>query len=77
MPAKKKAGSDRDRRVRQNERMSRVLKLLNLIQSKSQWNAKALASELECSERTIYRDLEVLEFFGVPWYFDEKKQLFQ
>lgn len=69
--------SDRDRRVRQNERMARVLRLLNLIQSRSRWNARALASELECSERTIYRDLEVLEFSGVPWFFDENDQCYR
>ncbi len=63
--------ADRDRRVRQHERMSRVLKLLSLIQSRGRWNAKAISQELECSERTVFRDLEVLEFAGVPWYFDE------
>lgn len=61
---------DRDRRVRQNERIARVLGVLNLIQSRGRWNLKAIASELDCSPRTIQRDLEVLEFAGVPWYVD-------
>lgn len=61
---------DRDRRVRQNARIARVLGVLNLIQSRGRWNLKAIASELECSTRTIQRDLEVLEFAGVPWYVD-------
>jgi predicted DNA-binding transcriptional regulator YafY len=62
---------DRDRRVRQNARIARVLRVLNLIQSRGRWTAKAIAEELECSERTVYRDLEVLEFSGVPYYRDE------
>lgn len=62
---------DRDRRIRQNERIARVLKILGLLQSRARWNAKSIAEELSCSERTVYRDLEVLAFAGVPWYFEE------
>lgn len=51
--------------------MARVLGVLSLIQSRGRWNAKVIADELGVSERTVYRDLEVLEFAGVPWYFDE------
>lgn len=72
-----KERADRDRRVRQNARMARVLGVLNLIQSRGRWNAKAIGEELECSERTIYRDLEVLEFAGVPWYFDEHEKCYR
>ncbi len=61
---------DRDRRVRQNARIARVLGVLNLIQSRGRWTAKAIGEELECSERTVYRDLEVLEFAGVPYFRD-------
>lgn len=61
---------DRDRRVRQNARVARVLSVLNLIQSRGRWTARAIAEELESSERTVYRDLEVLEFAGVSWYRD-------
>ena len=69
--------ADRDRRVRQHERIARVLKVLNLIQSRGRWNVRAISQELECSERTVYRDLEVLEFVGVPWYFDETDQCYR
>lgn len=65
---------DRDRRVRQNARMARVLGVLNLIQSRGRWSLKTIAEELECSERTIRRDLEVLEFAGVPFYKDNRDQ---
>ena len=67
---------DRDRRVRQNARIARVLRLLNLIRSGSR-NAAGLAQELECSERTVYRDLEVLQFAGIPWFFNEKRQRYE
>lgn len=62
------ARPDRDRRVRQNARMARVLRVLNLIQSRGRWTLQAIAAELDCSDRTIRRDLEVLEFAGVPWF---------
>lgn len=68
---------DRDRRVRQSERLARVLSVLNLIQSRGRWNARAISEELECSERTVYRDLEVLEFSGVPWFYDEQEQCYR
>ena len=68
---------DRDRRVRQSERMARVLSVLNLIQSRGRYNARAIAEELEVSERTVFRDLEVLEFSGVPWFFDERDQCYR
>lgn len=71
---KKPTRPDRDRRVRQNARIARVLGVLNLIQSRGRWSLNAIAEELECSERTIRRDLEVLEFAGVPWYKDSADQ---
>jgi predicted DNA-binding transcriptional regulator YafY len=71
------ARPDRDRRVRQNDRMARVLGVLSLIQSRARWNAKAIADELGVSERTVYRDLEVLEFAGVPWFFDESERCYR
>ena len=63
--------SDGDRRVRQAARFARVLKVLELIQSRGRWDAAALAVELDCTERTIHRDLKVLEFAGVPFYYDK------
>lgn len=59
---------DRDRRVRQAERLSSVLRILELIQSRGLWTTKSLAEELECSERTVYRYLDVLKYAGVPYY---------
>ncbi|TWT60833.1 helix-turn-helix transcriptional regulator [Rubinisphaera italica] len=68
---------DRDRRVRQSERMARVLSVLYLIQSQGRYNTRAIAEELEVSERTVFRDLEVLEFSGVPWFFDAQDQCYR
>ena len=65
---------DADRRVRQSERISRVLRILNLLLSRGRWNVPAIAQELGCSERTVHRDLNVLEFCGVPYYFCEQEQ---
>ncbi|MBS0205534.1 MAG: helix-turn-helix domain-containing protein [Planctomycetes bacterium] len=42
--------------------MARVLRVLELIQSRGRWTTKAIAEEIECSERTVYRDLDVLRF---------------
>lgn len=68
---------DADRRVRQGERIARVLQILNLIQSRGRWNVSAIAQELECSVRTVHRDLNVLEFCGVPFYFSDEEQCYR
>ncbi|HEV3022323.1 MAG TPA: WYL domain-containing transcriptional regulator [Pirellulales bacterium] len=66
--------SDSDRRLRQAARHARTLKVLQRIMAKGRCGPKDLAAELECSERTIHRVLEVLELAGVPWYFDERER---
>lgn len=62
---------DSERRRRQATRLGRCLKLLQLVQGRGRWNAKDLAAENQCSERTVFRDLDALALAGVPWYFDE------
>ena len=63
--------SDADRRVRQCERLGRLLRVLHLIMGKGRWDAGTLAEELECSRRTVFRLLQSLSMAGVPWYYDE------
>jgi predicted DNA-binding transcriptional regulator YafY len=63
--------TDAERRVRQCERLGRLLRTLQLIMGKGRWDAIGLAEELECSRRTVYRLLQTLSMAGVPWYFDE------
>lgn len=69
--AKKQPRTDAERRVRQCERLGRLLRTLHLIMGKGRWDADGLAEELECSRRTVYRLLQTLSMAGVPWYFDE------
>lgn len=70
----KKDHPDRDRRIRQADRLARVLRVLELIQSRGRWTTKAIAEEIQCSERTVYRDLDVLRFAGIPYYREGDQQ---
>ena len=72
-----KKRTDAERRARQCERLSRVLRVMRLIAGPGRWDASSLAAELECSERTIHRLLQTLSMAGVPWYFDEKLKCYR
>jgi len=54
-----------------------VLRVLQLVQGRGRWTARGLAAELACSERTVYRDLQVLEVAGIPWYFDDQEESYR
>ncbi|MCB9135927.1 MAG: WYL domain-containing protein [Anaerolineales bacterium] len=49
-------------------RADRLLSLLMLLQTRGRMTARALANELEVSERTIYRDIIALSTSGIPVY---------
>jgi len=68
---------DAERRLRQADRLARVLRVLQLIQGRGRWDAKAIAQEIECSERTVYRDLAVLELAGVPWTYEKESSSYR
>jgi proteasome accessory factor B len=53
-------------------RIHRLLKILTLIQGNNGWTARRLAVECGTTERTIYRDLKMLEGAGIPYFFDER-----
>jgi predicted DNA-binding transcriptional regulator YafY len=51
-------------------RASRLVSVLLLLQARGRLTAQQLASDLEVSERTIYRDIVSLQAAGVPVYGD-------
>ena len=74
IPSKK---SDAERRLRQADRLARILRVLQLLQSRGRWNATSIADELEVSTRTVQRDMAVLELAGVPWWTDKKHKCYR
>jgi predicted DNA-binding transcriptional regulator YafY len=66
-----------DRRLRQADRLARVMRTLQLLLSRGRWNARDLAAEQECSERTIHRDRLVLELAGIPVDFDQEDRCYR
>lgn len=68
---------DSDRRLRQAARFARILRVLELIQGRGRYDISELARELECSARTIFRDLNILELAGIPWYYHESDRCYR
>ncbi|CAN5359895.1 hypothetical protein BH11PLA2_BH11PLA2_38440 [soil metagenome] len=57
--------------------MARLLKVLRLLLGHGRWGPDNLACEVECSKRTILRDLEVLSVSGIPVYFDRQSDAYR
>ena len=49
-----------------SDRVSRLLNLITLLQTRTGWDSKSLAAELGVSTRTLFRDLNTLEESGIP-----------
>ncbi len=73
----KDARPDADRRLRQADRLARVMRTLQLLLTRGRWNARDIAAEQECSERTIYRDMQVLELAGIPVEFNQDDRCYR
>jgi predicted DNA-binding transcriptional regulator YafY len=73
----KSARPEADRRLRQADRLARVMRSLQLLLSRGRWNARDIAAEQECSERTIYRDMQVLQLAGIPVEFDQEDRCYR
>ena len=68
---------EEDRRARQAARLANVIRLQELLLGRGKWNVKSLAAELECSEKTVHRHLNVLEMAGIPYYYDVHEKCYR
>lgn len=77
LPSEAPSRPEVDRRLRQADRLARVLRVLQLLLSRGRWDAKDIAGEQEVSERTVYRDIQVLELAGIPVEFDKEEMCYR
>lgn len=68
------ARSEEDRRAQQAARLFDTMKLVELLLGRGKWTARTLAAELERSEKTIRRRLEVLSMAGIAHYYDSHEK---
>jgi len=53
-------------------RLHRVLKIITLLEGRRFYNAGELARECGVSRRTVYRDLNMIEKAGIPFFYDRE-----
>lgn len=68
---------DADRRSRQCAKFARLIKITRLVMGNGRWGTEDLAREIECSQRTIFRDIEVLSAAGIPVVYDKGIQAYR
>lgn len=69
--------TDAARRVRQCERFARLIRITRLLLGHGRWGPEALAQEIDCSVRTVYRDITTLTMAGIPIHFDKATQAYR
>ncbi len=69
--------SDADARIRQADRLSKPIRILQCIQSNAKWDAASFANEFECSKRTVERYIDVLKYAGMPIYYDSNDRCYR
>ncbi len=58
-------------------RVSRLVRLISLLQSGKGFNTDQLAHECQVGRRTTFRDLATLREAGVPLHFDQQRQTYR
>lgn len=59
------------------KRIHRLLKIYTFIQNENGWTAARLAEELKVTERTIFRDIDVLKELGMPVFHDQERKCYK
>lgn len=77
MAKKRKERTDAERRARQSQRLSRLLRALRCIMGRGRWDANSLARELEVSPRTVHRIMQTLSMSGIPWYYCKETECYR
>jgi len=72
-----KQRTDAERRARQSERLSRLLRVLRCIMGPGRWDAESLAHELEISPRTIHLIMQTLSMAGIPWFYCKETECYR
>jgi len=67
---------DTERRVRQCAKFARLIRIARLVTGNGRWGPDDLAREIECSTRTVFRDIETLATAGIPVWFDKTTQAY-
>lgn len=72
-----KGRRDADRRSRQCAKFARLIKIARLVMGNGRWGPDDLAREIDCSQRTIFRDVEILSAAGIPIIYDKAIQAYR